>query len=175
MKRADLEHILRASKGTTGEEHFIVIGSQSVLGKHPDAPRELMQSMELDLYPRDRPELSEAIEGSLGRYSLFDQSFGYYADGVGPETSVLPAGWESRLVPVCSENTGGATGWCLAPCDLAIAKLAAARPKDITFVRVMLKHHFIRPGEVERLIDTFEDALQRRQLQDAFAICRRAQ
>ena len=128
MKRADLEHILRASKGTTGEEHFIVIGSQSVLGKHPDAPRELMQSMELDLYPRDRPELSEAIEGSLGRYSLFDQSFGYYADGVGPETSVLPAGWESRLVPGCTENPGGATGWCLAPCDLAIAKLAAARP-----------------------------------------------
>ena len=69
--------------------------------------------MELDIYPRDRPELSDDIEGSLGRYSHFDQTFGYHADGVGPDTALLPAGWESRLVPVCNDNTGGATGWCL--------------------------------------------------------------
>ena len=174
MKRADLEHILRAPNGTTGEEHFIVIGSQSVLGKHPDAPRELRQSMELDLYPRDRPELSEHIEGSLGRYSQFNQCFGYYADGVGPETSVLPADWESRLVPVCNENTGGATGWCLAPCDLAIAKLKAARAKDIAFVRAMLKHHLIRPVEIERLIETFANPSLRKQLMENFTVCRRA-
>ncbi len=41
MNRAELEHILRACKGTTGETEFIVIGSQSILGKHPDAPRVL--------------------------------------------------------------------------------------------------------------------------------------
>ena len=67
MKRADVEHILRASKGTTGEEHFIIIGSQSVLGKHPDAPRELRHSMELDIYPRrntcwQTPFDSEAVK-----------------------------------------------------------------------------------------------------------------
>ena len=172
MKRADLEHILRASKGTTGEEHFIIIGSQSVLGKHPDAPRELRHSMELDIYPRDRHELSEAIEGSLGRYSHFDQTFGYHADGVGPETALLPAGWESRLVPVCNDNTGGATGWCLAPCDLAIAKLKAARTKDLTFVRVMLRHRLIRPVEIERLIETFTDAALREFLLLKFGQCR---
>ena len=173
MKRADLEHILRASKGTTGEDHFIVIGSQSVLGKHPDAPRELRHSMELDIYPRDRPELSEDIEGSLGRYSQFNQSFGYFADGVGPETAFLPAGWESRLVPVCNGNTGGATGWCLAPCDLAIAKLKAARPKDIAFVRALLKHRFIRPAEIERLIASFAEEPVRTQLALTFRRCRK--
>ena len=172
MKRADLEHILRASKGTTGEEHFIIIGSQSVLGKHPDAPRELRHSMELDIYPRDRPELSDTIEGSMGRYSQFDQTFGYHADGVGPETALLPAGWESRLVPVCNDNTGGATGWCLAPCDLAIAKLKAARPKDFTFVRAMLRHHLIRPAEIERLILTFADAAVRDHLTAQLHLCR---
>ncbi len=65
MKRSDLEHILRASKGITGETEFIVIGSQAILGPFPDAPRVLRQSMEADLYPRYRPELSELIEGSL--------------------------------------------------------------------------------------------------------------
>ena len=38
MKRSDLEHILRASKSVTGETEFIVIGSQAILGRFPDAP-----------------------------------------------------------------------------------------------------------------------------------------
>jgi hypothetical protein len=45
MKRSDLEHILRASKGITGETEFIIIGSQSILASFPDAPRELRQSI----------------------------------------------------------------------------------------------------------------------------------
>ena len=52
MKRSELEHILRASKGATGETEFIVIGSQLILGRFPDAPRELRQSMEAELYPK---------------------------------------------------------------------------------------------------------------------------
>ncbi len=172
MNRADLEHLLRASSGTTGEQHFIIVGSQSVLGGHPDAPRELRQSMELDIYPRDRPDLSPEIEGSLGRYSLFSDTYGYFADGVGPETSLLPVGWETRLTPVCNENTGGATGWCIAACDLTIAKLAASRPKDVSFIRSLLKHHFIRPVEIERLIATFEDDQLRQRLTNAFTVCR---
>ena len=133
MKRVDLEHILRASKGITGESEFIVIGSQAILGSFPDAPRELRQSMEVDIYPRFRPELAERIEGSLGRYSQFDQTFGYYADGVSPETAVLPEGWLERLVPVSNENTDEATGYCLEPHDLAFSKLAARREKDLRF------------------------------------------
>ena len=58
MKRSDLEHILRASKGITGETEFIVIGSQAILGTFPDAPRALRESMETDLYPKHRPELT---------------------------------------------------------------------------------------------------------------------
>lgn len=54
MKRADLENILRASRGITGESDFIVLGSQSILAVHPDAPRELRASMEADIYPRHR-------------------------------------------------------------------------------------------------------------------------
>lgn len=173
MKRVELEHLLRASSGTTGEKDFIIIGSQSVLGKHPDAPRELRMSMELDIYPRQRPELSEDIEGSLGRYSRFSETYGYFADGVGPETALLPVGWETRLTPICNENTGGATGWCIAPCDLTIAKLYAARTKDIAFIRAMLKHHFIRPTEIERLIATFDDEQLRQRLTNVFAVCRR--
>ena len=89
MKRSDLEHILRASKGVTGETEFVVIGSQSILGPHPDAPRVLRQSMEADLYPRRRPDLSPLLEGSLGELSPFHQTFGYGVDGVAPLTRWL--------------------------------------------------------------------------------------
>ena len=64
MKGSDLEHIIRASKDLTGETGFIVIGSQAILGRFPDAPKELRQSMEADLYPRFRPDLS-SVMGAL--------------------------------------------------------------------------------------------------------------
>jgi hypothetical protein len=155
MKRSDLEHILRASKDVTSEVEFIVIGSQAILGRFPDAPRVLRESMEADLYPRRRPELSDAIEGSLGRYSQFNQTFGYFADGVSPVTATLPKGWEERLVRLSNENTGGAIGWCLDPHDLAFFKM-------------------IRPSQLQRLIEAVEDGELRARLSEAFTLCRQA-
>ena len=172
MKRADLEHILRASKVATGEAEFIIVGSQSILGRHPDAPRVLRHSMELDIYPKERPDLSPEIEGSLGRYSQFDTTFGYHADGVGPETATLPGGWEQRLVRVCNDNTGGAVGWCLDPHDLAYAKLAARREKDVQFVTNLLRHKLVRVSQVEGLIASATDAALRKKLTEAWLICR---
>lgn len=92
-----------------------------------------------------------------------------------PGTAVLPEDWETRLTPVCNENTGGATGWCIDPIDLTIAKLAAARPKEITFIRGMLKHHLIRVVDVELMIATFRDEDLRERLTNAFTVCRRTE
>jgi hypothetical protein len=175
MKRSELEHILRASKSITDEVEFVVIGSQSILGPFPDAPRVLRQSLEVDLYPRFRPELSTLIEGSLGRYSQFDQTFGYYADGVSPDTATLPEGWQDRLVRVSNENTGGAVGWCLDPYDLAFSKLAARREKDLTFVTNLLRLKLIRPSPLEGSIRAVKDALLRDRLLEAFELCRSRQ
>jgi hypothetical protein len=171
MKRSDLEHILRASKGVTGETEFIVIGSQAILGPFPDAPRMLRQSMEADLYPRYRPELSDLIEGSLGRYSQFDQTFGYWADGVSPDTATLAEGWEQRLTPLSNENTGGAIGWCLDPHDLAISKLAARREKDLAYVAALLQFKMVRPARLRELIGTLEDANLREKIGEALELC----
>ena len=171
MNRAELEHILRACKGTTDETEFIVIGSQSVLGRHPDAPRVLRKSMELDVYPKFRPDLSEHLAGNLGEFSLFHQTHFIWVDGVSPETATLPAGWEERLVKVENENTGGAIGWCLDPHDLAYSKLAARREKDLAFVANLLRHKLARPSRVEALIAS-ADAPVRKRLAEAWAICR---
>jgi hypothetical protein len=172
MNRCDLEHILRACKEVTGQSEFIVIGSQCILGAFPDAPRVLRQSMEVDLYPRDRPDLSADLEGSVGELSLFHQTFGYYADGVSPTTATLPDGWKDRLIPVSNENTGGATGWCLEPHDLAYSKLAAGREKDLRFVANLLSHSLVRASRVQRLIDSTSETALRDQLAEAFTVCR---
>ena len=173
MNRSELEHILRACKGTTGETEFIVIGSQAILGRFPDAPRVLRHSMEADVYPKLHPELSDIIEGSLGRYSQFDQTFGFYADGVSPETATLPGDWESRLVRVCNENTDGAIGWCLEPHDIAYSKLVTRREKDMEFVAQLLRHKMIRPSVVDKLIAGTADSGLRERLEEAWTVCRR--
>jgi hypothetical protein len=137
MKREDLEHVLRAAARVV-EDDLVVIGSQAVLAQHPDAPEALLRSMEVDLYPRHKPERSEEIDGAIGDGSRFHETYAYYAHGVGPETFVAPAGWDERLIRLEVQDALGpnapAVAWCLEVHDLALAKLAAGRSHDYEFV-----------------------------------------
>lgn len=145
MERDQLEHVLRAAAAITREDEFIVIGSQAILGAVPNAPPELRMSREVDLYPLHRPELADLIDGALGEASHFDDTFGYYAQGVGPETAVIPLGWKDRLIRVTGPNTRGATGWCLEPHDLVASKYVANREKDRVFCRNAIRHGIVSP------------------------------
>jgi hypothetical protein len=130
----------------------VIIGSQSILGQFPHAPEELLISDKADVYPRNHPERTELIDGSIGELSPFHQTFGYYAQGVGEQTATLPHGWEQRLIPVRNARTRGATGWCLEVHDLAISKYAANREKDREFVRALIRHGLVEhPILLERL------------------------
>jgi hypothetical protein len=144
MRRSDLEHLIRAAGRIAGERELIIIGSQSVLGQFPDAPVALLMSMECDLYPKVRPELADKVDGAIGEGSKFHETHGYYAQGVGPETATLPAGWQQRLVRVENPNTGGYVGLCLEVHDLAISKYVAGREKDREFTRELARHKMTR-------------------------------
>jgi hypothetical protein len=148
MTRAALEHVLRAAAAITNERDFIVIGSQAVLGQFPDAPPELLASIEVDVYPRLAPEKSDLIDGAIGELSTFHQTYGYYAHGIDDSTATLPTGWEERLVPVRCAGVGDATGWCLEIHDLAVSKLVAGREKDVAFVRTLLREGMARATTV---------------------------
>lgn len=146
MKRSELEHIIAAAATIAEDDEIVVIGSQAILGQFPDAPRELRVSNEADVWPRNHPERWEVIDGAIGELSMFHDTFGYYAQGVAPETAILPAGWESRLVAVCTPATRGATGLCLEVHDLVISKYVAARQKDSDFVRAAIRHRLVKKG-----------------------------
>lgn len=144
MKRHELEHIIRAASAVTNHPDIVVIGSQALLAQFPDPPSALVASMEADVFAKGRPDLSIQIDAAIGERSLFHETFGYYAHGVDQTTATLPAGWQDRLVPICNENTGGATGWCLEVHDLAASKLVAGRDKDLEFVRLLLTHGMVQ-------------------------------
>jgi hypothetical protein len=153
MNRAELEHIIRAASGITGQPELVIVGSQAVLAQFPQAPAALLASMEADVYPRHRPDLSIQIDGAIGERSLFHETFGYYAHGVDETTATLPPGWRDRLVPIRNANTGGATGWCLEVHDLAASKLAAGRQKDLDFVRLLLRESMVVPDTLASRIE----------------------
>jgi hypothetical protein len=149
MQRPQLEHIIRASAAITGATEIVVIGSQAVLGQFPDAPAELLVSIEADVFTFSNAGDADLIDGSIGEGSPFHQTFGYYAHGVAEETAVLPPGWRERLVAMRNVNTGSGCGLCLEVHDLAVAKLAAGREKDSEFVAGLLRHNLAKAAVIE--------------------------
>lgn len=155
MNREQLEHVLRASSVIANETSFVVVGSQAVLLPFPDAPDALLVSREVDLYPALHPEKAELIDGAIGAMSRFHETFGYYADGVGPDTAVMPDDWMKRA---SLHYIGEITAVCPEIHDLAVSKCAAAREKDADFVRVLLRERMIDAATLERQIRQLDSA-----------------
>lgn len=164
MQRRQLEHIIRTASAIADAYEIVIIGSQSILGSYPFAPSSLLASMEADVYPLSQPAKADLIDGSIGEMSMFDETYGYYAQGVGPETAILPVGWEARLVKIQNENTDLKVGLCLEPHDLAVSKLAAGREKDWPFVSTMLAHKMIAPQTLlDRIRATPQISIERQE------------
>lgn len=138
MKKRQVDHVLRAAGRITGEKQFIIIGSQSLHGKYPDVADEILKSAEVDLVAGKRGDRTEWLN-TIGHLSPFHESFGYYADPVDLSTATLPKGWRGRLVNLPPGDTEGVKGLCLEPHDLAIAKYAASRAKDLIFTRELAR------------------------------------
>jgi hypothetical protein len=147
MKRAELEHIIRAAGDLLAEDTVIIVGSQAILASlhEDDLPTAAVRSLEGDVLPLDDPDglKADLIDGALGELSPFDSTHGIHADGVSENTSVLPVGWRERLIPYINANTNGVTGLCLERHDLCIAKLVANREKDRDFVRELLRSRIV--------------------------------
>ena len=89
--------MLRAAGEILDETQFIIIGSQSILGKFPDAPPELLRSVEADLISKNKRSQTDALN-VIGELSQFHDTHGYYVDPVSEDTAILPKGWKGRLV-----------------------------------------------------------------------------
>jgi len=147
VRRAELEHLVRAACELNGDDEIIVIGSQAIHASFPEdkLPGPTTLSNEADLWPigaddEHDPRIAQ-IEGALGEDSPFHRTHRVYGDGVDATSATLPPGWEARLVRFESANTNGKVGLCLERHDLCIAKLVAGRPKDLAFIDSLLRAH----------------------------------
>ena len=148
MTRRQLEHLIRAA-GEIADDDLVIVGSQAILGTYPNAPLDLLRSMEADIYPLHKPNDAMAIDAAIGDGSIFHETYGYYAHGVGPETAKAPAGWEDRLVRVDAEPLTSTqrrrSGWCLEAHDLMLAKLARGDERDWSFVETAIRSTLVDP------------------------------
>lgn len=161
MRREELEHIIRASGAVTDQYEFVIVGSQSMLGCVPRPEPVFTVSMEADIYPLQAPDLADRIDGAIGEGSAFHQTHGYYAQGVGPDTAVLPGDWLQRVHRVQNGNTDGRVGYCLDPIDLFLAKAVAGREKDREFCMALMEYGYVTPSgtlELVRLMPVDDEA-----------------
>jgi hypothetical protein len=117
---------------------------------------------------------------TIGVFSQFHETFGYYADPVDENSATLPKGWKSRLVTLPPGETAGVKGLCLDPHDLAIAKYVASRDKDLVFTRELARRKILSEGRLLSLleqtaVDESVRARVRKQIANDFHIEERAQ
>lgn len=154
MKRSEFEHLLCTAGALSPEKEFIVFGSQALLSYVEKPPKALLVSLELDLYPKNRPEVVPRIEAVLGRGSEFARTHAYYADCVTPDLGTRPEGWIRRLIRF---EKNGVIAWCAKLHDVAVSKLAAARPKDIRYLQTLFRHKLISEQTLRKRIKLVPD------------------
>lgn len=157
MRRNEFEHVIAAAANATGEDEFVVVGSQAILGVIADPPAALLVSVEVDLYPRRSPEKADLIDGALGDGSPFHQAFGYFAHAVGPETAKAPRGWQDRATAVTIPPRVGSdrrpVAHCLEPHDLVLAKLVRGSDRDWDYARAAVRAGIVNYDELARRAD----------------------
>ena len=176
MRQDQLWHAIRAACAileADDVDHVIVIGSQSILGTYNEAqlPRAATMSREVDILPpgvtdEDTERMAELLAGVAGEWSLFDQTHGFYLDGVDTATAVLPTGWRNRLVQVSNASTINPitgqvySGLCLEPHDLCAAKACALRDKDKNFIRALIEAGIVDRGVIIERLTHLGDSAQ---------------
>lgn len=147
MKLSQLLHVLRAAAEISKERSFVVVGSQALLLAIESPDQRLTLSDEIDLYPALAPDKADAIDGAIGALSMFHETHGYHADGVSPETAVMPMDWMSRATLHYFDDL---TVICPEIHDLCVSKCVAGRDKDADFVRILLQDKHVM---LERLLE----------------------
>lgn len=135
-----LKRIVQAIRTKASDQRLVLFGSASLLGSFPEmGEQETMVRLSRDadfvLDPWD-DDMALAVHHLVGARHAFDLEHGYYADIVRPMAfENFPPGWEQRLLPL----EGCARVFCLEPHDMAVAKLFAGRPKDVTLLSELIR------------------------------------
>jgi hypothetical protein len=166
VRRAQLEHLIRAAGAVTGSRRLVVIGSQAILGTHPnDAPAEAVRSREADLIPIDALDTVDVPTGALGELSAFDEAFGYHAADVDLTTATLrQAGASGSFQSTIRTRTD--TSGSVSKHTTVVSKYVAGRGKDREFCRALVRAGFVDRAILrDRLACTGLDVARRKRIE----------
>jgi hypothetical protein len=149
---ADLTVAVREVRRVTGCLELVVGGSGALVALGARAG-ELLRTVDFDIGITQEGTLQGVtdFESKLGKQSEFVESHGFYVEHAGESllTDLLPAGWRERAARFTIEEV---SVLCLAPVDIAINKLDAARPKDFEHLSRMLHAGLVTYDEIEHAI-----------------------
>lgn len=156
-------HVMRASYNVTGEDHFVIVGSQSILGNkqwHEGLPCDITGSNELDIVLIDAPDDFDLINGAIGECSQFHATHSYYADGIDLNTIRLPNTYLDRVlsydVDIEDEQHTIVQVDFLSVEDAIAAKLYAGRQKDLSYIAAVKQHFDVDASQLMDSIGELE-------------------
>jgi uncharacterized membrane protein len=157
MRRADLEHTIRAATKIIAQESIIVIGSQAILGTYTEdeLPAQATQSVEVDMAPLSddaAATLATELDGAIGEWSMFHETHGYYVQGRPARRMGGAAGggkWAEhqrthRALPGRARPLPGQT--------------SRAREKDLVFVGALIEAGLIDPAVLADRVENMRTA-----------------
>lgn len=150
-------HVLRSVSDDTGRRSFVLIGSGAIVAKFGEAnlPEMMAATEDVDLYAidtEDHEAFSADVE-AIGFGSQYHHTFGYHADGVSPQTAVMPGDWKARAARYTIPGVEGGTVLVPDANDIAIAKLCAWRDKDKLWLEQAAQLKIIDVEEMSRRLD----------------------
>ena len=157
MNLEALARLLREASRVTKHRHFVIVGSLSAVGASTSPPERMVQSIDVDLFPKLDPGRIDEINTRVGEGSDFHIEHGYYADALSPATLSLPAQWEARLIQMPLE--GGVTAWFLDPDDAAASKLIRSASNDLEWVDAGLQAGILSAERIAPRLRSIENAL----------------
>lgn len=96
MQVGEINHVLRAVAEITKHKTFVIVGASAVIARlRGNVSPPMTMTAEVDIYAFDVAnveDLSDLIDANIGQDSQFHSTFGYYADGISPETAKMADG-----------------------------------------------------------------------------------
>ena len=181
MTREQLDHVLRAAGDLTGHKMFVLVGSTAIFAWYEDerVPTNMARSREADLFAsgvsdEEAERISDLLE-NIGQLSEFDDLHGYYIDGVGPRTAVLPVDWKVRSKLYESRGANGVVALVPHPEDIALSKLCAGREKDVDWVGAAHSSDLIDLDSLARRVDKLPERTpeERERVRELIEVARR--
>jgi hypothetical protein len=152
-----LARLLREASRFTKHRHFVIVGSLSAVGASTSPPERMVQSIDVDLFPKLDPGRIDEINTRVGEGSDFHIEHGYYADALSPATLSLPAQWEARLIQM--PLAGGVTAWFLDPNDAAASKLIRSAQNDLEWVGAGLQAGILSAERIAPRLRSIDNVL----------------